>query len=41
MNIKTLVMQELKLRDIDKTGALGNLCYLELLCLAYKLHIAL
>lgn len=39
MTIKALVRQELKLRDINKTGALGNLCYLELLCLAYKLHI--
>ena len=39
MNIVTLVKREIALRDIDKTGALGNLCYLELLCLAYKLHI--
>lgn len=34
-----LVIKEIELRDNEQTGALGNLCYLELLCLAYKLHI--
>lgn len=34
-----LVKQELTLRDADKIGKLGNLSYLELLCLAYKLRI--
>ena len=33
------VKSELKLRDIGKRGIFGNLSYLELLCLAYKLHI--
>jgi len=33
------VKSELKLRDVGKRGLLGNLSYLELLCLAYKLHI--
>lgn len=36
-----LVINEIKLRDNEQTGVLGNLCYLELLCLAYKLHIVL
>lgn len=30
---------ELELRDKGKRGLLGNLSYLELLCLAHKLHI--
>ena len=34
-----VVKRELELRDRDKRGILGNLNYLELLCLAYKLHI--
>lgn len=33
------VKRELELRDKDKRGLLGNLSYLELVCLAYKLHI--
>ena len=33
------VKRELELRDRDKRGLLGNLSYLELLCLAHKLHI--
>lgn len=33
------VKHELELRDKDKRGFLGNLSYLELVCLAYKLHI--
>lgn len=33
------VKRELELRDKDKRGLLGNLSYLELLCLAHKLHI--
>lgn len=33
------IRNELELRDADKTGLLGNLSYLELLCLAYKLKI--
>lgn len=33
------VKSELKLRDIGKRGLLGNLSYLELLCLAYKLKL--
>lgn len=33
------VKSELKLRDKGKRGLLENLSYLELLCLAYKLHI--
>lgn len=33
------VKNELKLRDIGKRGLLGNLSYLELLCLAYKLKL--
>lgn len=34
-----VVKRELELRDREKRGLLGNLSYLELLCLAYKLHI--
>lgn len=34
-----VVKHELELRDRDKRGVLGNLSYLELICLAYKLHI--
>ena len=34
-----VVKRELELRDADKTGALGNLNYLELLALAYKLGV--
>lgn len=34
-----IVKQELELRDADKRGALGNLNYLELLALAYKLGV--
>jgi len=33
------VKRELELRDTDKRGLLGNLSYLEVLCLAYKLNI--
>lgn len=33
------VKHELELRDRGKRGLLENLSYLELLCLAYKLHI--
>lgn len=33
------VKRELELRDRDKRGIFGNLSYLELLCLAYKLKI--
>lgn len=33
------VKRELELRDKDKRGLLGNLSYLEVLCLAYKLNI--
>lgn len=33
------VKHELELRDRDKRGILGNLSYLELVYLAYKLHI--
>ena len=33
------VKHELELRDVDKRGALGNLNYLELLALAYKLGV--
>ncbi len=33
------VKRELELRDIGKRGILGNLSYLELLCLAYKLKL--
>lgn len=33
------VKQELTLRDAEKTGTLGNLSYLELLCLAYAMKI--
>ena len=33
------VKRELELRDRDKRGMLGNLSYLELLCLAYKLKL--
>lgn len=33
------VKHELELRDRDERGILGNLSYLELVCLAYKLHI--
>jgi len=34
-----VVKHELELRDADKRGTLGNLSYLEVLCLAYKLGI--
>lgn len=34
-----VVKRELELRDTDKRGALGNLNYLELLALAYKLGV--
>jgi hypothetical protein len=34
-----VVKRELELRDTDKRGALGNLNYLELLVLAYKLGV--
>ena len=34
-----VVKHELELRDADKRGALGNLRYLELLALAYKLGV--
>lgn len=34
-----VVKRELKLRDSDKRGTLGNLNYLELLVLAYKLGV--
>jgi hypothetical protein len=33
------VKRELELRDRDKRGILGNQSCLELVCLAYKLHI--
>ena len=33
------VKRELELRDADKRGTLGNLNYLELLVLAYKLGV--
>jgi hypothetical protein len=34
-----VVKHELELRDANKRGALGNLNYLELLALAYKLGV--
>lgn len=34
-----VVKRELELRDTNQRGLLGNLSYLEVLCLAYKLHI--
>ena len=34
-----LVIKEIELRDNEQTGALGNLNYLELLALAYKLGV--
>lgn len=34
-----VVKRELELRDVDKRGMLGNLNYLELLALAYKLGV--
>lgn len=34
-----LVIKEIELRDNEQTGALGNLHYLELLALAYKLGV--
>lgn len=34
-----VVKRELELRDTDKRGQLGNLSYLEVLCLAYRLKI--
>lgn len=34
-----VVKRELELRDANKRGALGNLNYLELLALAYKLGV--
>lgn len=37
--MKELVINEIKLRDNEQTGALGNLNYLELLTLAYKLKV--
>jgi len=37
--MKELVINEIKLRDNEQTGALGNLNYLELLALAYKLGV--
>lgn len=33
------IIQEIKLRDNGRTGKLGNISYLQLLCLAYKLGI--
>ena len=37
--MKELVINEIKLRDSEQTGALGNLSYLELLALAYTLGV--
>lgn len=34
-----VVKRELELRDNNKRGALENLSYLEVLCLAYRLGI--
>lgn len=37
--MRELVVKEMALRDSEQTGALGNLQYLELLALAYKLGV--
>lgn len=37
--MRELVVKEIALRDNEQTGALGNLRYLELLVLAYKLGV--
>ena len=34
-----IILQEIKLRDNGKTGKLGNISYLQLLCLAYSLGL--
>ena len=34
-----IILQEIKLRDNGKTGKLGNIRYLQLLCLAYSLGL--
>lgn len=39
MGIQYAIMNEIKLRDSGKTGKLGKLSYMELLCLAYKENI--
>lgn len=36
---KNMVQEELILRDANKTGKLGFLSYLEILCLAYVMKI--
>lgn len=37
--MREFVIREIELRDYEQTGALGNLRYLELLALAYKLGV--
>lgn len=37
--MRELIVKEIALRDSEQTGALGNLRYLELLVLAYKLGV--
>lgn len=41
MELINAIREEIKLRDNGKTGKLGNLRYVELLCLAYKSHISI
>lgn len=41
MELAKAVEQEIILRDHGKTGKLGNLRYIQLLCLAHKMHITL
>ena len=37
--MEELIIKEIALRDKGKTGELGNLSYIELLSLAYKMGI--
>lgn len=37
--MRELVIKEIELRDHEQTGTLGNLKYLELLALAYRLGV--
>lgn len=41
MELAKAVKQEIMLRDYGKTGKLGNLRYIHLLCLAHKLNISI
>ena len=41
MELAKAIREEIRLRDHGKTGKLGNLRYIELLCLAYKSNISI